>query len=218
MADAFGQHAGKVTIKGGKTSRSQREILSRAIAYADKVKAPYAAKVALITAIIQESEAKNLKTPSSDGYGSYGVLQGFRSMYPMKKLLNPEFNFGVFLGTKKNTDGRYTGWTGKGGAIKLAKQGMNPAAIAQAVEGSAYPERYKTSLKESQRIIKLYRNANGSGQAKMPKSSGGTGGAQAAASGVDTQSLGMQQLMSMIAQRSPAQPVEPIKPRFTSGQ
>lgn len=164
MADYFGAGAGKVKIKGGAASRSQRDILGRAIKYADKHKAPYAAKIAMIEALIQESEATNLRTPSSDGYGSYGVLQGFRSMYPMKKLLSPEFNFGVFLGTAKNTDGRRTGWTGKGGAISLARSGMAPHRIAQTVEGSAYPERYATSAGEAKRIMRLYRAASGQGK------------------------------------------------------
>jgi hypothetical protein len=163
MADYFGAGARKVKIKGGRTSASQRDILGRAIKYADKHKAPYAAKIAMIEALIQESEAKNLRTASSDGYGSYGVLQGFRSMYPMKKLLSPEFNFGVFLGTAKNTDGRRTGWTGKGGAISLARSGMAPHRIAQTVEGSAYPERYAKSAGEAKQIMRLYRAASGQG-------------------------------------------------------
>lgn len=165
MTDYFGTGAGRVKIKGGTASRSQRDILGRAVAYADKHHAPYRAKIALIEALIQESEATNLRTASGDGYGSYGVLQGFRSMYPMRRLLSPEFNFGVFLGTRKNTDGRYTGWTGKGGAIHLAKGGMSPGEIAQAVEGSAYPERYATSAGEAKRIMRLYRAANGQGAA-----------------------------------------------------
>lgn len=161
MTDFFGAGAGRVKIKGGTASRSQRDILGRAVAYADKHHAPYAAKIAMIEALIQESEATNLHSASSDGYGSYGVLQGFRSMYPMRKLLSPEFNFGVFLGTRKNTDGRYTGWTGKGGAIHLARGGMSPGQIAQTVEGSAYPERYATSAGEAKRIMRLYRAAAG---------------------------------------------------------
>jgi hypothetical protein len=158
MADPFGRNAGKVTIKNGKTSKGQRNILARAIRYADKVHAPYRAKIALLTAIIQESEAYNLSTASADGYGSYGVLQGLERYHSRKNLMNPEYQFGVFLGQNKKYP---KGFTGKGNAIQLAKSGMSAGDIAQAVEGSAYPERYATTVGEAQRINRLYKTGGG---------------------------------------------------------
>lgn len=217
MSDSFGQYASKVTIKGGATSKAQRQILSRAIAYADKVNAPYKAKIAMIAALIQESEAQNLSTPSPDGYGSYGVLQGLVRYQSRAKLMNPEYQFGVFLGTVKNGDGKYAGFTGKGGAIKLSKTGMSVGEIAQAVEGSAYPDRYQTSAKEAAKILRLYRSGSGSVPSVKPVSGGGavkpaTGGAVAPASAAQTQSA----LLSIIANRQGSnQPVTPVSPGFS---
>ena len=173
MADPFGKYAGKVKIKGGATSKSQRQILARAIAYADKVKAPYQAKIALITALIQESEAKNLNTPSADGYGSYGVLQGLERYHSRKNLMNPEYQFGVFLGQSKKYP---KGFTGKGNAIELARRGMSPGDIAQAVEGSAYPDRYATTVGEAKSILRYYRSGLGASVPGAPvdKTTGGT--------------------------------------------
>lgn len=166
MADPFGRNAGKVTIKNGKTSKGQRNILARAIRYADKVHAPYAAKMAMLTAIIQESEAYNLSTPSADGYGSYGVLQGLERYHGRKALMSPEYQFGVFLGTPsvskfRDGSGSKHGFTGGGNAIELARRGKSAAEIAQIVCGSAYPERYATTVAEAQRINKLYKTGGG---------------------------------------------------------
>lgn len=166
----FGSHAGKVTIKGGRADRSQRQILGRALQYADKVGAPYGAKKALIEALIVESEAKNLSTPSADGYGSYGVLQGLEKYHGRKNLMNPEYQFSVFLGKNKKWP---KGFTSKGNAIELAKKGMKSGDIAQAVEGSAYPERYGQVGREAAKIIKLFRAASG-GAAIGGGSSGGS--------------------------------------------
>jgi hypothetical protein len=176
VADPFGKYAGKVTIKGGSTSRAQRQILARAIAYADKVKAPYQAKIAVITALIQESEAKNLGTPSADGYGSYGVLQGLERYHNRKNLMNPEYQFGVFFGQNKKYP---KGFTGKGNAISLAKRGMSPGNIAQAVEGSAYPDRYATTVGEAKKILRYYRAGSGGGSAPGAPVDSVTGGTKA---------------------------------------
>lgn len=174
MADRyFGSNAGKVTVKGGRASRSQREILGRALAYADKHNAPYAAKLALVSALIVESEAKNLSTPSADGYGSYGVLQGLERYHGKKNLMNPEYQFSVFLGKNKKWP---KGFTSKGNAVEFARRGMAPGDIAQAVEGSAYPDRYAQYIGEAKRIIRAYRGAN---QGGAPSRGGSTGGSAA---------------------------------------
>ena len=181
MADPFGQYAKQVRIKNGPTTAAQRDILARAIRYAEKVHAPYKAKVALLTGLIQESEATNLSTPSADGYGSYGVMQGLVRYQSKAKLMSPEYQFGVFLGTVKNGDGNYNGFTGKGGAIKLSKTGMTTGQIAQAVNGSAYPARYQTTSKEAERILKFY--AQGSGTSPSAVTSSPVTGGVAAPSG-----------------------------------
>lgn len=203
MADRyFGSNAGRITIKGSRASRSQREILGRALAYAEKVRAPYAAKVAVITALIQESEAKNLSNPSADGYGSYGVLQGLERYHGRRNLMNPEYQFGVFFGTNKKWR---KGFTSKGNAIELARRGMNPAAIAQAVEGSAYPQRYYSSLNEAKRIVKAYQGSAPSGGSVL------TGGVAAPSSQRQQALLALAQSYSTGRSRK----VKPVMPDWT---
>lgn len=212
MSDPFGRNAGRVTIKNGKTSRGQRNILARAIRYADKVHAPYKAKIALLTAIIQESEAYNLSTASSDGYGSYGVLQGLERYHSRKNLMNPEYQFGVFLGQNKKYP---KGFTGKGNAIQLAKTNMSAGDIAQAVEGSAYPDRYATTVGEAQRINKLYKTGGGyspGGGTKVVKVATPT----VASSGVQADQT-KQALATLITQRQAVHgPVTSIMPKNTN--
>lgn len=220
MSDPFGRNAGRVTIKNGKTSRGQRDILARAIRYADKVHAPYAAKMAMLTAIIQESEAFNLSTPSSDGYGSYGVLQGLERYHGRKALMSPEYQFGVFLGTpsvRKFRDGSSSkhGFTGGGNAIELARRGKSAGEIAQIVCGSAYPERYATTVGEAQRINKLYKTGGGSspgGGTKAVKVATPT----VASSGVQADQT-KQALATLITQRQAVHgPVTSIMPKNTN--
>lgn len=205
MADRyFGSNAGRITIKGSRASRSQRAILGRALAYAEKVRAPYAAKVAVITALIQESEAKNLSNPSADGYGSYGVLQGLERYHGRRNLMNPEYQFGVFFGRNRKYP---KGFTGKGNAIELARRGMNPAAIAQAVEGSAYPQRYYTSLNEAKRIVKSFQGGAVSGGSPRD----GTGGTPAVSA--DRQQALLALAQSYTTGRS--RKIKPVMPDWT---
>lgn len=142
-----------ITIKGAPASAEQRKILRRAMQLADRWGAPYKAKVALVEALIQESEAQNLSTPSADGYGSYGVLQGLSRFHKHSDLMDPAYQIGIFLGKGRGGKRFPKGFTGKGNAISLAGSGMRSGDIAQRVEGSAYPERYQTSQKEAQRIV-----------------------------------------------------------------
>lgn len=209
MADRyFGGNAGKVTIKGGRASRSQREILGRALAYADKHNAPYAAKLALVSALIVESEAKNLSTPSADGYGSYGVLQGLERYHGRRNLMNPEYQFSVFLGKNKKWP---KGFTSKGNAVEFARRGMAPGDIAQAVEGSAYPDRYAQYIGEAKKIIRAYRGAQGS-----QPSGGGSKSVGGVAPSADTSQR--QQALLALAQSydtGRSRKVKPVAPEWT---
>lgn len=211
MADRyFGSNAGKVTVKGGRASRKQREILGRALAYADKHKVPYAAKLALVSALIVESEAKNLSTPSADGYGSYGVLQGREKYHSRKNLMNPEYQFSVFLGKNKKWP---KGFTSKGNAVEFAKRGMAPGDIAQAVEGSAYPDRYALYVGEAKKIIRAFRGANPGGA--QPKGGGSKGGGAAAPDAMSSQ---RQQALLALAQSyttGRSKRVKPVMPDWT---
>jgi len=85
-----GHAVSKITVKGAPASSEQKRILRRALQLADRWGAPYKAKVALVEALIVESEAKNLSSSSADGYGSYGVLQG-RDIYHSRSDLMDSF-------------------------------------------------------------------------------------------------------------------------------
>ena len=144
-----------ITVKGAPASKEQRRILSRALELADRWNAPYKAKVALVEALIIESEAKNLGSASADGYGSYGVLQGRDIYHKRSDLMDPDYQVGVFLG--RGRGGKKTGrkgFTGRGNAISLAGSGMKSGDIAQAIEGSAYPDRYQQVQREAMHIVK----------------------------------------------------------------
>ena len=129
-----------LTIKGSPANSSQTAIIRRALELADRWGAPYKAKLALVEALMVESEAKNLSTPSADGYGSYGVLQGLNRYHSRSDLMDPDYQVGIFLGRGrggKKTHGK--GFTGRGNAISLAKGNMTSGQIAQAIEGPRTP-------------------------------------------------------------------------------
>lgn len=152
----FGKYGSGVTVKGNKASAEQRSVLGNALRLADKWKVPYKAKLALVEALIVESEAKNLGTASADGYGSYGVLQGRVKYHKKSDLMDPAYQIGAFLG--KGRGGKatnYKGFTGRGNAVGLSKGKMTSGQIAQAIEGSAYPDRYQKVSAEARKIIKL---------------------------------------------------------------
>lgn len=147
--------SGGITVKGAPATAEQRRILSRALELAHRWNAPYKAKVALVEALIVESEAKNLRSTSADGYGSFGVLQGRDIYHKRSDLMDPDYQVGVFLG--RGRGGKKTGrkgFTGRGNAIGLSRSGMKSGDIAQAIEGSAYPDRYQGVQREAMRIVR----------------------------------------------------------------
>jgi len=144
----------KITVKGAPASSEQKRILRRALQLADRWGAPYKAKVALVEALIVESEAKNLSSSSADGYGSYGVLQGRDIYHSRSDLMDPDYQVGVFLGKGRGGKRNPKGFTGRGNAIGLSKTGMKSGDIAQAIEGSAYPDRYQGVQREAMRIVR----------------------------------------------------------------
>lgn len=156
---------GKVTVKGQRADSEQLRVLGRALSLADRwgVKS-YKARKALIEALIVESEARNLRTASADGYGSYGVLQGRTAYHSKRDLMDPAYQIGVFLGHGRG--GKATkrrGFTGRGNARQLAKSGMTSGQVAQAIEGSAYPDRYDQHSREAAKILKLWQSGGGGG-------------------------------------------------------
>jgi hypothetical protein len=89
------------------------------------------AKLALWMAGIVESGLKNLRFGDRD---SLGALQLRAGLHGRGLALNPFASAVAFL---------TRGFTGKGGAIALARnRGMTAGQVAQAVQGSAFPGRY----------------------------------------------------------------------------
>lgn len=168
---------GKVTVKGQRADKEQLRILARALELADRWDAPYKAKVALVEALIVESEARNLRNASADGFGSYGVLQGRAKWHSRRDLMDPAYQIGIFLGKGRGGKKWPKGFTGRGNAISLARRGMKSGDIAQAIEGSAYPHRYQQHQEEAMRIVRLWRRSQQRGKTRR------TGGARGRAAG-----------------------------------
>lgn len=102
---------------------------TKALAVADEEEAPELAQLALIVACIVE--APDFKNPTGGDGTSAGILQLIDTWYggSVEERRNIERVVGDFL---------KRGFTGKGGAIKLAKQnpGWSPADVATAVQGN----------------------------------------------------------------------------------
>lgn len=140
---------GEVTVAGARVDLEQRRVLGLSLGVARGEGATGKDRIALVAALIVESRAKNLTY--GDG-GSVGPLQ----------LTN------IHLGGSTSTSGGRrdvalvarlflrSGFSGKGGAIALARQnpGWTAGQVAQAVQGSAYPGRYQTAVSEALRIIR----------------------------------------------------------------
>lgn len=99
-------------------------------------KAPYNAAMGLFEAGVVETGDPTLSTNPTGGHStSRGSLQLLAETARAFNV-NP-------MNIRAVADLFHTkGFWGKGGAIQLARSGMPPGDIAQAVQGSAYPERY----------------------------------------------------------------------------
>jgi hypothetical protein len=141
----------KLTVKGATATREQRRNGERVLDVADRLDAGPKATVALMEAVIVESEIRNLSYGHAD---SIGILQVQVGLHGRDVASSIEKSVHAFL-TK--------GFTGKGGAIKLARQhsGWSAAQIAQAVQGSA-PAVYGTYADEARAWVDAYGGASGS--------------------------------------------------------
>lgn len=156
-----------LTVKGKTADADQRANMRRVLDVAEELNAPEKARVALCAACIVESTFRNLTYGDSS---SIGILQ----------LLD------IHLGGSTATKGGRRdvalvarlfltkGFTGKGGAISLAQRnpGMTAGQIAQAVQGSAYPDRYDEVRAEAEAIVRAY----GGGGLAGASSTGSGGG------------------------------------------
>ena len=123
---------GDVTVKGRRATAEQRRIGERVLAVANDLDAGSKATLALIEACIVESMMTNIPTGLSS---SVGILQLLDIHGPVSVRMNVEHCVKLFL---------TRGFTGRGGAIALARQNPNASAgqIAQMVQGSAFPTAY----------------------------------------------------------------------------
>lgn len=158
------------TVKGGKANRNQINNAERALDVARSKGAPRLAQLALVMAMIQESSITNLTHGHSS---SVGILQ----------LLDS------WLGGSTSTDGGRRdielvvamfldrGFTGRGGAIAIAKSNpnMDPAEVATRVQGNAAGAGdYSPHRSEAERIVDLYNGGEGTLPASATNS-GATG-------------------------------------------
>lgn len=145
----------KLTVKQQPADSEQRANIETALEVAVSHSAPEKAPIALIEAIIQESECRNMH--SGDGT-STGILQLLASTAAGLHVdpLDIHAVCGLFL---------TTGFYGKGGAIALAKAhpDWNPGQIAQAVQGSAFPDAYEVWVKEATSMVNAFTGEGAAG-------------------------------------------------------
>lgn len=135
----------KIKLKGVAADRDQLKVLDVALQTAVDAKAPLRATLALVVALIIESVARNLAGGDRDSRGPLQV----RDSTARPRGLNNRSTKAV---SREFLD---EGYWGKGGAIALAKAnpGWTVGQIAQAVQGSAFEERYDTVRHEADVIV-----------------------------------------------------------------
>jgi hypothetical protein len=125
--------------------------------------APERAVLALLEAIIVE--APFFRNPSGGDASSVGILQ----------LLN--IHFGGSVEARRDIPRVVDtflkkGFTGRGGAIKLARENpdWSPGQIAQAVQGSAFGDRYEKVRAGAEKVLEAYGGLGGSSGGTYRKS------------------------------------------------
>lgn len=145
------RHARGLTVKGSRATLEQRRNGQRALDVADQLGAGPKATKALMEAVIVESGVRNLSWGDAD---SIGILQLRVSLHGRSAASSIEKSCRLFLAR---------GFTGRGGAIALARshQHWTPGNVAQAVQGSAFPDRYDQVAREADEWIDAYGGASG---------------------------------------------------------
>jgi cell wall-associated NlpC family hydrolase len=153
-----------LTVKGHKATPEQRRIGTKVLQVADALSAGPKASLALMEAVVVESEVRNL---AGGDASSVGVLQLLALHGSVARRRDIEWVVTQFL-TK--------GFTGRGGAIKLAKSGaMTAGQVAQAVQGSGHPERYDQVRAEASKWLDAYGGSGVGGEnAEADAAGGGT--------------------------------------------
>jgi cell wall-associated NlpC family hydrolase len=141
-----------LTVQGRAATAEQKRIGERALAVADAEGAGPKATLALIEACIVESAIRNI--PFGDS-SSVGVLQLLNIHGSVQRRLDVEWVVKQFL---------TVGFTGRGGAISIAKRNpsMTAGQVAQAVQGSNFPTRYDQAANEARPWVDAYGGSGGS--------------------------------------------------------
>lgn len=141
----------KLTVKGRPASAEQRRNAERVLDVADELGAGPKATLAVMQAVIVESEIRNLSHGLDD---SIGILQVRVSLHGRDVAASIEKSVHAFMAE---------GFRGLGGAMQLARthSGWSAAAVAQAVQGSA-PAVYGQFADEAKAWVDAYGGAAGS--------------------------------------------------------
>jgi hypothetical protein len=142
----------KLTVKRARATAEQRRNGERVLDIADELDAGPKATLALMEAVIVESLIRNLSYGDAD---SIGILQLQVHLHGQATASSIEKSVHAFLAK---------GFTGKGGAIKLARQhsAWTAARVAQEVQGSGVPGAYATVADEAREWVEAYGGASGS--------------------------------------------------------
>jgi hypothetical protein len=145
----------KLTVRGAPASTTQKQNAERALDVANSLGASDRATLALMEAVIDESNITNLPGGDAD---SRGILQVRDSTAGPMRINNRDIEqcCNAFL---------TRGFTGQGGAITLAAKypSWTAGQVAQGVQGSATPTRYDTFQQEAQAFVNAYTGGSSSG-------------------------------------------------------
>lgn len=135
-----------ITVKGVKADRRQVRNIETALSVGEDLGASKRALLAGLVAGIVESLFRDMSGGDRD---SIGVLQVRVGIHGREVAGSVEESYRKFYSE---------GFTGRGGAIKLAREnpGWTPGQIAQAVQGSAFPDRYDQYRDEADKIMAAY--------------------------------------------------------------
>ncbi len=137
-------------MKGAPAKPENFRVASIALGVAAGLKAPYKAQVALMEALIVESQVSNITFGDRD---SIGVLQLRAFWSSSVNRMDVAAVVKMFL-TK--------GFWGKGGAIALANSGKYPSGVvAQKVQGSGVPQAYAQFQQEAIAWVRAYGGGGG---------------------------------------------------------
>lgn len=148
----------RLRVKSAWASPAQLDVASQLLEKASELGASDKVMVALIAVAIQESFLTNLRSPSEDGYGSYGVLQprvGYSNSHKgtvtMAQALDVAFNAEAFL--------RDPGWASKGGAMRWdrLRPDWSIGEIGEMVEQGPSPSTYNQWESQARAIVEKFK-------------------------------------------------------------